>query len=81
MSATSAAPGSLAGHGHGGSTANSLSVGYLVLATALCGVGISLTSLWMITQDWLYFPGLLLSVVGGLMLFSPRAGSNVAEPA
>jgi|GEM_PF-3296132 len=64
--------------GHGGSSPNSLSLGYLVVATALCGVGIALTSLWMISGDWLYFPGLLLSVIGGLMLFSPHAGSNAA---
>ena len=58
---------------------NSISVPFVIAASVLAGVGLLLVLLWLITFNWLYFPGVALVLAGGLMLFDRRAGSDRAE--
>jgi hypothetical protein len=62
--------------GHG--APNSISVPYVVLASVVMGLGLMLTFTWLITFDWLYFPGVVVVVVGAVMMLSPRMGSDHA---
>jgi len=56
----------------------SLSIAYLVAAAVIIGCGTFLTCFWIITLTWAYLGGVVLLAIGGLMLFSPRAGANEA---
>lgn len=56
-----------------------VSVGWVVGASLLMGVGIFAITLWLITFDWVYFGGILPMAVGILMMFDPRAGANGSE--
>lgn len=58
---------------------NSLSLPFLVLSTILIGVGLFSAMEWLVTFSWAWFAGLGLLVIGAIMLFSPRAGSDRAE--
>jgi hypothetical protein len=55
-----------------------LSIPFVIAAALLIGLGIFLISLWMETFSWAYFGGIGLLAIGGLMLFSPRAGADRA---
>ena len=55
-----------------------LSIPFVIAAALLIGLGIFLISLWMETFSWAYFSGVGLLAIGGLMLFSPRAGADRA---
>lgn len=61
------------------SHASAISVGWVVGASLLMGVGIFALTLWLVTFDWLYFGGVLPMTVGILMMFDPRAGANGSE--
>lgn len=56
-----------------------LSVPFLVLAALLIGAGLFSAMVWLVTFQWLWFAGLGLLVIGGVMLFSSRAGADRAE--
>ena len=57
---------------------NSISVPFVILASVLMGVGLMLTFVWLITFNWLLFPGILVVVAGALMILDPRMGSDHA---
>ena len=58
---------------------DSLSLPFLVVAAAISGVGLISAMLFLMTFNAVWFLGLLGMVVGGLMLFSPRAGIDRAK--
>jgi hypothetical protein len=73
--------------GHAGSTVphhakhdapNTISIPFVLLASVLMGIGLLLTLVWLITFNWLLFPGVGLVVIGALMTLSPRMGSDHA---
>lgn len=70
------------GHGHGSGThaKTPISVPWVVISALLIGGGILLIVTWLTYFDWIYFSGVFLLLVGGLMLFSPRAGIDQALP-
>lgn len=53
---------------------STISVMWVILSALVLGLGLFTVTYWLLTQNWLYFAGVLPTVVGGLMLFSPRAG-------
>lgn len=55
-----------------------LSVPYLLVAAILIGAGIFTICLWITSFAWIDFVGVFLLAIGGLMLFSPRAGADRA---
>lgn len=55
-----------------------ISVAWVVLASLMIGIGLGLVAYWQITQDWLYFAGIVPAILGGIMLLSPRAGLDHA---
>ena len=57
---------------------NTISVPFVILACVLMGVGLLMTLVWLITFNWLLFPGVGLVVIGALMTLSPRMGSDHA---
>jgi hypothetical protein len=69
-----------AGHGHAESHVerSPISIGWVVLASLVCGAGIFLVWYWLETFDWLYFPGLVLVIVGAMMFMNDRAGLDHA---
>jgi len=65
--------------GHSAQAApNSISVPFVLLASLLTGVGLMLTLTWLITYDWLFFPGILLVALGAFLMLDPRMGSDHA---
>ncbi|MCI4365496.1 MAG: hypothetical protein L3K10_05490 [Thermoplasmata archaeon] len=62
-------------HGH---VSSPISVPWVVLSAVLVGVGLFFVWWWVTTFDWLYFLGVAPCVLGGLMLFSRRAGLDSA---
>jgi hypothetical protein len=50
----------------------------VVAAALLIGLGLTLLAYVLVTFDLLYFLGIVPCVVGGLMLFSRRAGVDSA---
>jgi hypothetical protein len=56
-----------------------VNVPWVVLSALLMGAGIFLILTWLITFDWVYFPGVGLMAVGFLLTFHPRAGLDRAE--
>jgi hypothetical protein len=63
---------------HPAHVASPISIGWVVLAALMIGIGLGIVAYWQITQNWLYFLGLVPTVLGGLMLMSPRAGLDHA---
>ena len=57
---------------------DAFSVAYVVLASVLIGAGIFTIFLWITSFAWVDFVGVFLLAIGGLMLFSPRAGADRA---
>ncbi|MCI4370393.1 MAG: hypothetical protein L3J81_03580 [Thermoplasmata archaeon] len=57
---------------------NTISIPFVLLASVLMGVGLLLTLVWLITFNWLLFPGVGVVVVGALMVLSPKMGSDHA---
>jgi hypothetical protein len=55
-----------------------ISVPWVVLSALLVGIGLFLVAFWLITMEWVWFLGLVPAVVGGVMLFDPRAGADHA---
>jgi len=62
-------------HGH---VRSPISVLWVVLSALLIGGGLFLLAYWLVTFNWLFFSGIAPCVLGGLMLFSPRAGLDSA---
>jgi hypothetical protein len=60
------------------SSAGEISIPWVVLASVLGGVGVGLISYWILTQNWLYFSGVVLVIVSCLMFLSPRMGPDHA---
>ncbi|HTT14830.1 MAG TPA: hypothetical protein VMG81_03505 [Thermoplasmata archaeon] len=58
--------------GHG--VKSPISIGWVIGAALLCGLGLFALAYWLITFSWLYFAGVIPVIVGALMLFNPRAG-------
>jgi UDP-N-acetylmuramyl pentapeptide phosphotransferase/UDP-N-acetylglucosamine-1-phosphate transferase len=52
---------------------------WVIGAAILCGIGLTLTFLWLIDFQWKWFPGVAISVVGFLLFFDRRAGIDRAE--
>jgi hypothetical protein len=60
-------------------TPNTLSVPWLVVAAVLIGLGLFALFVWVIDySQWIWFGGIAPLVIGALMLFNKRAGSNQA---
>lgn len=57
---------------------NSISIPWVVAAAVLIGIGLFLISVWLLTFDLLFFSGTLVLLVGALMVFDPRMGSDHA---
>lgn len=55
-----------------------VSIPYLVLSALLCGIGLFGVAYWQVTQDWLYFAGLIPLVIGAIMLFTRGTGADRA---
>jgi lipoprotein signal peptidase len=66
------------GEAHGHVERSPISVGWVVLASLVCGAGIFFLWLWLDTFDWLYFPGFVLVIVGAIMFLNDRAGLDHA---
>ena len=56
-----------------------ISVGWVVGASLLMGIGIFFVTLWLVTFTWAYLGGILPMAVGILMMFDPRAGADRSE--
>lgn len=63
---------------HGHVEKSPISVGWVILAAVLCGIGLFLVWFWLSTFDWIYFPGVALVFIGGIMFFNHRAGLDHA---
>jgi hypothetical protein len=63
---------------HGHVARSPISVGWVVLASLLCGAGIFLVWYWLFTFNWAFFPGFILVIVGAIMFLNPRAGLDHA---
>ncbi|HKV89924.1 MAG TPA: hypothetical protein VJQ43_01870 [Thermoplasmata archaeon] len=63
---------------HRSTAPNTLSVPWVLLASLLMGAGVLLVSLWIVTFDYVYFAGFAVLVVGFLMVFDRRMGSDHA---
>ena len=68
-------PGAEEAHRH---ERSALSVPFLVLSAALCGVGIFGVAYWQVTGNWAWFASLLPLVVGAYMLFTRGTGPDRA---
>ena len=74
MSGYGAAP-----HGaHAKHPGGPISVPWVLLAGLLIGIGLLVLAYMLVSFNVEYLSGAVLVVVGGLMLFSPRAGANRA---
>jgi len=60
------------------STASSLSVPFLVLATVLIGVGMFGMAYWLVTFQWVYFASVIPLALGAYMLFTRGTGPDRA---
>ncbi len=74
MSALPASPTGVASFDH----ADPISIGWVVGAALLMGIGVFFLTLWLVTFTWLYLGGILPMLAGILMMFDPRAGANAA---
>ncbi|HTT72958.1 MAG TPA: hypothetical protein VMG99_02235 [Thermoplasmata archaeon] len=57
-----------------GSTVSPISIPWVVLSAVLCGGGLFMVSYWLLTQQWVWFSGVAVVIVGALMFLSPRMG-------
>jgi membrane-bound ClpP family serine protease len=57
---------------------STLSLPWLVAAALLIGGGLFVISYFILTFQLVYLAGIAMVVVGGLMLFDPRAGPDHA---
>ena len=64
--------------GHGSTAPNSISIPWVVLASVLMGAGVFLITVWLVTFDFVYFGGVVVLLVGFLMSFDRRMGSDHA---
>lgn len=64
--------------GHSHHAASPISIPWVVLAALLCGVGLLLVAVWLLTFSWIYFAGIVPVFVGALMFFNDRAGLDHA---
>jgi fatty acid desaturase len=55
-----------------------VSVPLVIAAALLCGVGLVGVSFWLVTQNWLYFAGLLPLIGGAYLLFTGVTGPDRA---
>lgn len=62
-------------HAH---STNTLSIPFVIGATLLAVLGTISVLFFVITFQWIYFLGVVPAVVGALLFFSPRAGSDHA---
>jgi|HubBroStandDraft_3_1064219.scaffolds.fasta_scaffold1616874_1 hypothetical protein len=74
MTAHAAHPG--AAHGHG--APNSISVGWVIVASILMGLGVLMLAFMLIEFNVLLLSGALVLFVGILMSLDPRMGSDHA---
>ena len=51
-------------------------IAFVVAAAVLIGIGLFALMLWIVTNDWIWFAGVAQVTIGGLLLFSPRAGPD-----
>jgi hypothetical protein len=64
--------------GSGAHAKSAISVPWVVVASTLIGIGLFFVFYWIYNFDLWYTFGIALVVIGGLMLFSPRAGMDRA---
>jgi hypothetical protein len=55
-----------------------ISVTWVLASALLIGLGIFMMAYWLLTFAWFYALGVAPCVIGGLMLFSRRAGYDTA---
>jgi|HubBroStandDraft_1064217.scaffolds.fasta_scaffold28026_3 hypothetical protein len=55
-----------------------ISVPWVVLASVLCGVGLTLVWEWLTTFQWIWFSGVVLVFIGAMMFLNDRAGLDHA---
>jgi hypothetical protein len=60
--------------GHAPHVSSPISVPWVILASVLVGVGLTLIWMWVTTFSWIFFTGPLLVFVGAVMFLNPRAG-------
>jgi len=60
------------------STATPLSLPFLVLSAACCGVGLFGMALFLVTFQWLFFAAVIPLVLGAYMLFTRGTGPDHA---
>lgn len=51
-----------------------ISLAWVILAALVAGVGVFLVALWLITFNWLFFPGAIIVAISMVMFLSPRMG-------
>ncbi|MGA9840663.1 MAG: hypothetical protein WBF81_02070 [Thermoplasmata archaeon] len=67
-----------AAKGHSAHVKSPISVPWIVVASVLCGVGITLVWWWLETFQWVFFSGVLVTFVGAMMFLNDRAGLDHA---
>jgi hypothetical protein len=73
MSAHAGAEGPVAAAG-----TDTISIPWVLLSAALCGIGLFAVSYWLLTQSWLWFLGIIPVILGAMMFLSPRMGPDHA---
>jgi hypothetical protein len=63
---------------HGQVERSPISVGWVILASVICGIGLIGVWWYVTTFDWLYFPSIVLVIGGAMMFLSDRAGLDHA---
>jgi hypothetical protein len=58
--------------------ADTISIPWVLLSAVMCGVGLFAVSYWLLTQNWLWFLGILPVILGAIMFLSPRMGPDHA---
>ncbi|HEV2429856.1 MAG TPA: hypothetical protein VGV64_08470 [Thermoplasmata archaeon] len=67
-------PATTAAHAPG--APNSISVPFVIGSVVLAMLGMLAVVLWLVTFQWIYFLGLIPMLLGALLWFHPRAGSD-----
>jgi Na+/proline symporter len=55
-----------------------ISIPWVVLASLLCGGGLTLLVAWLATFQWIFFVGVIPVFIGALMFLNDRAGLDHA---
>jgi hypothetical protein len=63
---------------HGHVVKSPISVGWVVAASVICGLGLVGVWWWVTTFDWLFFPSIFLVIGGAMMFLNDRAGLDHA---